>query len=126
MGRSLSNELGAGPRGVGVMPRTESMSGGNLPVELTSFVGRQRELAEVKRLLGVSRLVTLTGVGGTGKTRLAVRTAAELRRAFPDGIWFVDLTALRAPELLVLQVQDPDVLAYLVMTALGVREQPGA
>jgi predicted ATPase/DNA-binding CsgD family transcriptional regulator len=108
------------------MPRTESMAGGNLPVELTSFVGRRRELAEVKRLLGVSRLLTLTGVGGTGKTRLAVRTAAELRRAFPDGDWFVDLTALRAPELLVLEVQDPDVLAYLVMVALGVREQPGA
>jgi predicted ATPase/DNA-binding CsgD family transcriptional regulator len=111
---------------VGIMPGTESMSGGSLPVELTSFVGRRRELAEVKRLLGASRLLTLTGVGGTGKTRLAVRTAAQLRRAFPDGIWFVDLTALRAPELLVLEVQDPDVLAYLVMTALGVREQPGA
>ena len=106
------------------MPRTDPA--GNVAVELTSFVGRRRELGEVKRLLGESRLVTLTGVGGTGKTRLAVRVAAELRRAFPDGVWFVDLTALRAPELLSLQVQDPDVLAYLVMTALGVREQPGA
>ncbi len=95
-------------------------------MELTSFVGRRRELAEVRRLLGEARLVTLTGVGGTGKTRLAVRVAGELRRAFPDGVWFVDLTALRAPELLILQVQDPDVLAYLVLVALGVREQPGA
>ena len=111
---------------MGVMPRTDPSAAGNLPVELTSFVGRRRELAEVKRLLGEARLVTLTGVGGTGKTRLAIRGAGELRRAFPDGVWFVDLTALRASELLSLQVQDPDVLAYLVMTALGVREQPGA
>ncbi len=108
------------------MPRTDSSAAANVPVELTSFVGRRRELAEVKRLLGEARLVTLTGVGGTGKTRLAVRTAGELRRAFPDGVWFVDLTTLRAPELLSLQVQDPDVLAYLVLVALGVREQPGA
>ena len=94
-------------------------------MELTSFVGRRRELGEVKRLLGASRLVTLTGVGGTGKTRLAARAAAELRRAFPDGVWFVDLTALRAPELLVVEVQDPEVLAYLLMGALGLRDQPG-
>ncbi len=97
-----------------------------MPVELTSFVGRRRELGEVKRLLGASRLVTLTGMGGTGKTRLAARAAGELRRAFPDGVWFVDLTALGAPELLVVEVQNPDVLAYLVMGALGLRDQPGA
>ena len=54
----------------------------NLPAELTSFVGRRPELGEVKRLLSESRLVTLTGVGGTGKTRLSVRVGAELRRAF--------------------------------------------
>ena len=95
-------------------------------MELTSFVGRRRELGEVKRLLGASRLVTLTGVGGTGKTRLAARAGAELRRAFPDGVWFVDLTALSAPELLVLEVQDPEVLAYLLMGALGLRDQPRA
>ena len=79
------------------MRRADPASGGNLPVELTSFVGRRRELGEVKRLLGASRLVTLTGVGGTGKTRLAARAGAELRRAFPDGVWFVDLTALTRP-----------------------------
>ncbi len=95
-------------------------------MELTSFVGRRRELTEVRRLLGEARLVTLTGVGGTGKTRLALRVAGEVRRVFPDGVWFVDLTALRAPELLILEIQDPDVLAYLVLVALGVREQPGA
>ncbi len=108
------------------MPRTDSLAGGNLPVELTSFVGRRRELAEVKRLLGGSRLLTLTGVGGTGKTRLAIRGSAQLRRAFPDGVWFVDLTALRVPELPILEVRDPDMLAYLMMVALGLREQPGA
>lgn len=96
---------------------------GNLPAELTSFVGRRRELGEVKRLLAESRLVTLTGVGGTGKARLALRMAEQLRRAFADGVWLVDLTALRSPELLIQQVRDQDVLAYLVMTALGLPEQ---
>ena len=110
----------------GAMPRTAARSGGNLPVERTSFVGRRRELGEIRRLLGESRLVTLTGVGGTGKTRLALQVTAQLRRAFQDGVWFVDLTSLRAPELPVLDVQDPNVLAYPVMVALGMREQPGA
>jgi predicted ATPase/DNA-binding CsgD family transcriptional regulator len=108
------------------MPRTTSRGVGNLPAGLSSFVGRRRELGEVKRLLGESRLVTLTGVGGTGKTRLALRAAGQVRRAFPDGTWLVDLTALRAPELLAVEVQDPEMLAYLVMGALGLREQPGA
>jgi predicted ATPase/DNA-binding CsgD family transcriptional regulator len=108
------------------MRRTDPVSGGNLPVELTGFVGRRRELGEVKRLLGAARLVTLTGVGGTGKTRLAVRVAGQLRRAFPDGVCFVDLTALRAPEPLVVEVQDPEVLAYLLLGALGLRDQPVA
>jgi non-specific serine/threonine protein kinase len=68
---------------------------GNLPAELTSFVGRRGELAEVRRLLAESRLVTLTGVGGVGKTRLALRAAAELRRAFRDGVWLIQLDQLR-------------------------------
>jgi predicted ATPase/DNA-binding NarL/FixJ family response regulator len=72
----------------------------NAPAELTSFVGRRNELAEVKRLLGAGRLVTLTGTGGVGKTRLAVRAATDLRRAFRDGTWLADLTTLRDPELL--------------------------
>ena len=72
---------------------------GNLPAELTSFVGRRGELAEVRRLLAGSRLVTLTGVGGVGKTRLAVRAAAGLRRAFRDGVWLVQLDQLRDPAL---------------------------
>jgi len=73
---------------------------GSLPAELTSFVGRRRELAETKRLLAQSRLVTLTGMGGVGKTRLAVRAASSMRRAFPDGVWFVPLAELREPAML--------------------------
>ena len=68
---------------------------GNLPAELTSFVGRRGEVAEVRRLLSGSRLVTLTGVGGVGKTRLALRAAAGLRRAFGGGVWLVQLDQLR-------------------------------
>jgi predicted ATPase/DNA-binding CsgD family transcriptional regulator len=73
---------------------------GRLPAEVTSFVGRRRELAETRRLLSSSRLLTLTGVGGVGKTRLAVRMAAEVRRTFADGVWFVELAALGDPALL--------------------------
>ncbi len=98
---------------------------GNLPGDLSSFIGRRRELGEIKRSLTESRLVTLTGVGGTGKTRLALRVAAEVRRAFGDGVWFVDLTELHGPGLLAQQVQDPDVLAYLVAATLGLRQQGG-
>jgi predicted ATPase/DNA-binding CsgD family transcriptional regulator len=71
-----------------------------LPVELTSFVGRRQQLGEIRRMLSSSRLLTLTGVGGVGKTRLALRTAAGVRRAFPDGVWFVELAALNEPQLL--------------------------
>ena len=73
---------------------------GNLPAELTSFVGRRDEVAKVRWLLGRSRLATLTGVGGVGKTRLALRAAAELRRAFRDGVWLVQLDQLREEALI--------------------------
>jgi predicted ATPase/DNA-binding NarL/FixJ family response regulator len=88
---------------------------GNLPAELTSFVGRRAELAEVRRLLAGSRLVTLTGIGGVGKTRLALRAAAELRRAFPDGVWLVQLD----------QVRDPALAAQAVAGALGLQDRAG-
>ncbi len=78
----------------------ETSRGGNLPAEMTRFIGRQRELGEARQMLARSRLVTLTGVGGVGKTRLAVRVAADLRRSFPDGAWLVELSALREPALL--------------------------
>jgi predicted ATPase len=98
---------------------------GNLPAELTSFFDRRRELGEVKRLLAKARLVTLSGVGGTGKTRLALRVAATVRRAFPDGVWFVDLTELRDTGLLARDTEDPEVLAYLVVAALGLHDRAG-
>jgi predicted ATPase/DNA-binding CsgD family transcriptional regulator len=84
----------------------------NLPAELTSFIGRRRELREAKRLLSVARLLTLTGTGGVGKTRLALRVAAELRRAFADGVWLVELAELR----------DSRLLPSVVAAALGLRD----
>ncbi|MDN3356620.1 LuxR C-terminal-related transcriptional regulator [Actinomadura sp. DC4] len=72
-----------------------------LPAEVTSFVGRRREVADVKAMLGRARLVTLTGVGGVGKTRLAYRAAADLLRAFPDGVWLVELAGIEHPGCLV-------------------------
>ncbi|MDI6102697.1 LuxR C-terminal-related transcriptional regulator [Actinoplanes sp. NEAU-A12] len=94
-------------------------------MELNSFVGRRQELGEVRRLLADSRLVTLTGVGGTGKTRLALRVAEHVRRAFSDGVWFVDLTELRNPGLPSWEVSDPEVLAYLVAVVLEVHKPGG-
>jgi len=85
---------------------------GSLPAELTSFVGRRRELAEGRRQLSASRLVTLTGVGGVGKTRLAMRMAAEVRRTVSDGVWFVELASL----------QDPQLLPNTVASALELRQ----
>jgi predicted ATPase/class 3 adenylate cyclase len=67
----------------------------NLPQPGTAFIGRERELDEVKALLGRTRLVTLLGMGGLGKTRLSLQVAAELRAEFPDGTWFLDLSPLR-------------------------------
>jgi predicted ATPase len=88
---------------------------GDLPLELSSFVGRGHELSEVRRLLSVAHAVTLTGPGGIGKSRLALRAAHRLRRYFSDGAWMVELTELDSPEL----------LPYAVAHALGVHERPG-
>ncbi|MFB4278190.1 LuxR C-terminal-related transcriptional regulator [Nonomuraea sp. MTCD27] len=89
---------------------------GGLPSEVTSFVGRRHEVAEVRRLLGASRAVTLTGTGGVGKTRLAVRAGQEVRRAFRDGVWLVELAAL----------SDPGLLARVVAEALEIRTRSAA
>ncbi|MET7328362.1 LuxR C-terminal-related transcriptional regulator [Nonomuraea sp. NPDC005650] len=78
----------------------------HLPAELNSFIGRRHEIAEVKRLLSDARLVTLIGVGGVGKTRLAMRVGFDLRRSYPDGVWLVELAALESPELLVQSVME--------------------
>src|SRR5215467_297903 len=85
----------------------------NLPAELNSFVGRRHEMAEVKRALQATRLLTLTGAGGAGKTRLALRVASDLVRAFPHGVWAVELANL----------QDPALVAQGVLTALRLRDR---
>jgi predicted ATPase/class 3 adenylate cyclase len=87
----------------------------NLPQQTTSFVGRERELEELRARLGSARLVTLLGMGGMGKTRLSLQVAAEVMAEFPDGAWFIDLSPIREPAL---------VLGEAV-TVLGVREEPG-
>lgn len=87
---------------------------GNLPLELTTFIGRSAELSAVKRMLTSSRLVTLTGIGGVGKTRLALRAAADAAPTFPDGAWLVELGELH----------DGSVLADVVAGSLGLRDDP--
>ncbi len=89
----------------------------NLPAPLTSFIGRERDVAETARRLGAGRLVTLTGTGGTGKTRLALRVAETLlaRERFPGGVWLVEFAALT----------DPAAVPQAVATVVGVREEPG-
>lgn len=88
----------------------------NLPVQLTSFIGREREMTQLKRLVQATRLVTLTGAGGSGKTRLALQTAANLLDDFKDGVWFVALAPLTNPTL----------IPSSVASILGVREQQAA
>lgn len=88
---------------------------GNLPHPQSTFVGRQRELAEIRRSLSATRLLTLTGSGGCGKTRMAVAAAAVLREDYPDGVWMVEFAA----------VTDPGLTRQTVAEALGLREQPG-
>ncbi|MGP3983937.1 ATP-binding protein [Streptomyces sp. KR80] len=92
-----------------VAPRHET----RLPADTTSFIGRRREVAEAKRLLSSTRMLTLTGVGGVGKTRLGLRIAGEVERAFPDGVWLVELAALT----------DERLLAHTVIDALGIRQR---
>jgi predicted ATPase/class 3 adenylate cyclase len=81
-------------------PPLRSVDQTNLPVQPTPFVGRERELAEVLALLGAHRFVTLTGPGGSGKTRLALQAAAESVEQYGDGVWFVSLAAVRDPKLI--------------------------
>jgi predicted ATPase/class 3 adenylate cyclase len=96
-------------------PRTLDARPNNLPLQLTSFVGREEEIAEVERLLGQARLLTLTGPGGSGKTRLALQVAAALLTRFQDGACFVDLSP----------VTDPTLVPAAVANALGVPETAG-
>jgi predicted ATPase/class 3 adenylate cyclase len=87
----------------------------NLPLQLTSFIGREKEIAEMKTLVEHNRLVTLTGSGGVGKTRHALQVGAELLDAFADGVWLAELAPVSNPELVV----------HAVASALGVREDSG-
>jgi predicted ATPase len=87
----------------------------NLPAQTTSFIGRRREIAKVCQLLAAARLLTLSGPGGTGKTRLALQVAEAVRENYPDGIWFVPLAA----------VQDAALVAVTIAGVLKVAESPG-
>jgi predicted ATPase/class 3 adenylate cyclase len=87
----------------------------NLPVQLTSFIGREKELADLAHALTTTRLLTVTGTGGCGKTRLALQVAADQVDRFPEGVWVVELATLA----------DPTLVPQAVAAALGVREEPG-
>jgi predicted ATPase/class 3 adenylate cyclase len=96
-------------------PRTLDARPNNLPAQLTSFVGREQEIAEIRRLLGRTRLLTLTGAGGTGKTRLSLQVAAEVLSEYWDGAFLVDLSSMT----------DPALVPSAVADALEVPEVPG-
>ena len=98
----------------GVSPLPLPLARYNLPTQPHLFIGRSREIAEVKQLLGTSRLLTLTGTGGTGKTRLALRVAAEVAEMFADGVCFVDLAPL----------SDHTLVAKTIAGTLGMLENP--
>jgi predicted ATPase/class 3 adenylate cyclase len=96
-------------------PRTPGTRPNNLPAQLTRFIGRGREIARIRELLAGNRLVTLTGPGGTGKTRLGLEVAREALAGFRDGVFFVDLSPLTVAEF----------VAPAIAGALHVREEPG-
>jgi predicted ATPase/class 3 adenylate cyclase len=93
-------------------PRSMEALPNNLPVQTTSFIGREKELEDVKRLLSGTRLLTLLGMGGTGKTRLALETGAQVIHEFRDGVWLVELALIEEPERVV----------EAIAAAVGVRE----
>jgi predicted ATPase/class 3 adenylate cyclase len=95
--------------------RTLNAVPNNLPIQLTSFIGREREIREVQELLKQTRLLTLTGSGGCGKTRLALQVAADLLEDYPDGVWFIDLSVLT----------DPLLVPSTVAATLGIHEESG-
>lgn len=106
--------LKAGPEGLSP-PHPSSSRKHNLPAQITSFIGRTQELTEVNHLLDLSRLVTLTGPPGTGKTRLALQVAADMAETFEDGVFFVSLAPIR----------DPALVANSIAQVLGVLEPGG-
>jgi predicted ATPase/DNA-binding SARP family transcriptional activator/DNA-binding CsgD family transcriptional regulator len=125
-GRLLYEEIRAGrtptsgsraqtPTGNGTQAEPHHSSRHNLPLERTSFVGREEEMVEVERLLAMTDLLTFTGAGGSGKTRFAVEVARRLAGTYEDGAWLVELAPLSSPDL----------VERTVAAALGVREQSG-
>ena len=92
---------------------TDALPRNNLPQPLTSFIGRDQEITHVKRWLATTRLLTLTGAGGCGKTRLALQVAGTILDEYPDGVWLVEVASL----------SDPALIAQAVAKALGVTEQ---
>ena len=95
--------------------RSMATTPNNLAQQLNSFVGRDRDMAQVQQLLASSRLLTLLGMGGLGKSRLSVQVAAVVLDNYPDGVWFVELAAL----------SDPQLVPQAVASVLGVKEEPG-
>src|SRR5581483_2186182 len=87
----------------------------NLPLSLTRLIGREQQVPELRELLVHARLLTLTGTGGCGKTRLALQLGTDTLRDFPDGVWLVELAALA----------DPALVPQTAIAALGARERPG-
>ncbi len=115
----LRRELGVDPSSATTVlceriRRGEDVVPNNLPQPISRFVGRRRELGEIRRALEHARLVTLVGAGGCGKTRLALQVASEARLESPDGVWWADLAL----------VADDGLIPSLVATAMGLREQP--
>ena len=98
-----------------LLPLADEVSPNNLPLALTELIGREQALAELVQLADSARLLTLTGAGGIGKTRLAIQLGVELLSRFPDGVWLVELAAL----------SDPNLVPQAVASALSAREQPG-
>ena len=120
--RALKEEISAGrfqpkdARPLGSPPaELPGVGKHNLPAARTSFVGREREIVEIKRELTMTRLLSLTGVGGSGKTRLALEVARDLVGAYPDGVWLVELAGL----------SEDDLVPQAVARAVGVLERPG-
>ncbi|HVF18984.1 MAG TPA: adenylate/guanylate cyclase domain-containing protein [Mycobacteriales bacterium] len=100
-------------------PRSQGASRNNLPAQVSGFIGRSREVAEVAALLGKSRLVTVTGAGGAGKSRVALRVAAEQGSRFDDGVWFVDLAPVSNAAAVAQQIAGALGLSDLAAADLG-------
>lgn len=94
--------------------RTLSIFPSNLPTQITSFIGREKEIADVKKLLLNSHMLTVVGPGGTGKTRLAIQVASDVLGKYPDGVWLVELASIR----------DPLLVPRTVAIVLGLRDEP--